>query len=54
MNIFNLLSGSRHQMCIYVYDLLRGSRHLIFSSPCQRQCELLPSLGVRRPSSVVR
>jgi hypothetical protein len=21
----------------------------IFSSPCQRQCELLPSLGVRRP-----
>ena len=26
----------------------------IFSSPCQRQCELLPSLGVRRPLSVVR
>jgi hypothetical protein len=25
---------------------------LIFSSPCQRQCELLPSLGVRRLSSV--
>ena len=25
----------------------------IFSSPCQRQRELLPSLGVRRPSSVV-
>ena len=22
---------------------------MIFSSPCQRQCELLPSLGVRRP-----
>jgi hypothetical protein len=22
---------------------------LIFSSPCQRQCELLPSLGVCRP-----
>jgi hypothetical protein len=22
----------------------------IFSSPCQRQCELLPSFGVRRPS----
>jgi hypothetical protein len=22
---------------------------LLFSSPCQRQCELLPSLGVRRP-----
>ena len=25
----------------------------MFSSPCQRQCELLPSLGVCRPSSVV-
>ena len=25
---------------------------IIFSSPCQRQCELLPSLGVRRLSSV--
>jgi hypothetical protein len=23
--------------------------NFIFSSPCQRQCELLPSLGVRRP-----
>jgi hypothetical protein len=23
--------------------------HMIFSSPCQRQCELLPSLGARRP-----
>ena len=27
-------------------------RNGIFSSPCQRQCELLPSLGVRRLSSV--
>ena len=25
-----------------------GSIPFIFSSPCQRQCELLPSLGVRR------
>ena len=24
---------------------------IVFSSPCQRQCELLPSLGVCRPSS---
>ena len=23
--------------------------NILFSSPCQRQCELLPSLGVRRP-----
>ena len=27
-------------------------RYTIISSPCQRQCELLPSLGVRRLSSV--
>ena len=27
----------------------KGVRRLLFSSPCQRQCELLPSLGVRRP-----
>ena len=26
----------------------------VVSSPCQRQCELLPSLGARRPSSFVR
>jgi len=26
----------------------------VISSPCQRQCEILPSLGVRRLSSVVR
>jgi hypothetical protein len=25
---------------------------IFISSPCQRQCELLPSLGVRRLSSV--
>ena len=25
---------------------------ILFSSPCQRQCELLPSLGVRRLSSI--
>ena len=24
----------------------------IFSSPCQRQCDLLPSLGIRRLSSI--
>jgi hypothetical protein len=29
-----------------------GSCSWTFSSPCQRQCELLPSLGVHRPSSV--
>jgi hypothetical protein len=32
-----------------------GVQHIfccVFSSPCQMQCELLPSLGVRRLSSV--
>jgi hypothetical protein len=32
------------------YKLSTG--YSFFSSPCQRQCELLPSLGVRRLSSV--
>jgi hypothetical protein len=27
---------------------------IVISSPCQRQCELLPSLGARRPSSFGR
>ena len=35
------------------YSLLINSsencRFWFYSSPCQRQCELLPSLGVRRP-----
>ena len=31
------------------YTDISTLRALIFSSPCQRQCELLPSLGVRRP-----
>ena len=36
----------------YLFDDLAFSvKSLIFSSPCQRQCELLPSLGVRRPST---
>jgi hypothetical protein len=32
--------------------LHRPSCRTFFSSPCQRQCELLPSLGIRLPSSV--
>ena len=34
-----------------LYELMFSIRY-IFSSPCQRQCELLPSLGIRRLSSV--
>jgi hypothetical protein len=47
----------RNKNCLWRPCLLTNRdemRHLIFSSPCQRQCELLPSLGIRRPSSVVR
>jgi hypothetical protein len=40
--------GRKHSLFIYFY------LEFLFSSPCQRQCELLPSLGVRCPSSVVR
>ena len=32
----------------YIYLVLQSAKHL-FSSPCQRQFELLPVLGVRRP-----
>jgi hypothetical protein len=34
----------------YQVSVLKGIRLLryVFSSPCQRQCELLPSLGIRR------
>ena len=37
----------------YVPYVANFSGLSVFSSPCQRQCELLPSLGVRSPSSVV-
>jgi hypothetical protein len=30
-------------------NILTFSVRSLFSSPCQRQCELLPSLGIRRP-----
>ena len=30
-----------------------GTVYFFFNSPCQRHCELLPSLGVRRLSSVI-
>jgi hypothetical protein len=47
------------KVCIHLYDVI-GKRlynyhknmyafHIVFSSPCQRQYELLHSLGVRRP-----
>ena len=41
--LYKFLNISKY---ILVLLLLRG----LFSSPCQRQCELLPSLGVCRPN----
>ena len=42
-----------HFCILYLIYLCYISKHTkviyIFSSPCQRQCELLPSLVVRRP-----
>ena len=37
------------QVPVYIINALLYSYDYIFSSPCQRQGELLPSLGVRRP-----
>jgi hypothetical protein len=35
---------------IYKYTSRRDAfQFFFFSSPCQRQCELMPSLGIRRP-----
>ena len=36
---------------VYLETLVRRDNLVgdIFSSPCQRQCDLLPSLGIRRP-----
>jgi hypothetical protein len=34
--------------------LLTDYYKILFSKPCQRQYKLLPSLGVRRLSSVIR
>ena len=46
-------SGKCYMTLLYFYlnviwKIDRDKAHFI-SSPCQRQCELLPSLGVRRP-----
>jgi hypothetical protein len=35
-----------------ITQIMRTNAKCFFSSPCQRQCELLPSLGVRCLSSV--
>ena len=48
--LFNLLALCCLVNKICVNSALKfSSDFCIFSSPCQRQCELLPSLGIRRP-----
>jgi hypothetical protein len=46
-------SGFRGEDFFFIEEVAKLSWNIIhalfFSSPCQRQCELLPLLGVRRP-----
>jgi hypothetical protein len=50
--INNLYSGPSIDASYQVSVHLANECLFVISSPCQRQCELLPSLGVRRLSSV--
>ena len=51
--IQSLSNLESNRLCIwYCYFLAKGRFHSIFSSPCQRQCDLFPSLGIRRLSSI--
>jgi hypothetical protein len=47
-------SGFRGDLNVIFYQNEEGGGGpiIVFSSPCQRQCELLPSLGVRCLSSI--
>ena len=38
--------------CVLLLMLMQGGCMFFFSSPCKRQCELLPSLDIYHPSSV--
>ena len=42
------MDNNYYSICSFICMFCR-SFFVLFSSPCQRQCELLPSLGVRRP-----
>ena len=47
-----MLSNLCFLWCIFVFSIVLHALYFntpFFSSPCQRQCDLLPSLGVRRP-----
>jgi hypothetical protein len=63
--MFNNKICSRHDIAEILLRLAQNTNQsinmcmfcrsfVLFSSPCQRQYELWPSLGVRRPSSVFR
>ena len=45
----NFISLNTLTNCIFLFMFYLTQFWLIFSSLCQSQCELLPSLGVRRP-----
>jgi len=47
-----LISGFGWGSCCSIFGFPNSvfrSLFFLFSSPCQRQCELLPSLGICRP-----
>ena len=51
--LYEIQDGQNKVYCIFIFIdhiLKKKIKNLFFSSPCQRQCELLPSLGVRRLS----
>jgi len=47
--IFKVISNN--QILVY-FVWIKQKKCIVFSSPCQRQCELLPSLGIRPSLSV--
>ena len=52
----SLTGINKENFCFLLSVLIRHlycCMFLLFSSPCQRKCELLPSLGVHGPSYVV-
>jgi hypothetical protein len=59
IQLFNKYMLNKNPVVLYIsfvhtLDTFKSNYVFFFSSPCQRHYGLLPSLGVRRPSSVVR
>ena len=47
--LLSVHQGIQYYPCLFFCQSIRAFNITFVSSPCQRQCELLPSLGVRRP-----